>query len=81
MKLLYVNRNEIIIYLPGKNPFTLWHSEGRVMDMLDEFLCPVDQSNFIRLSDYRRAVAQCEEPTQVIDLDYTLELEYANLCM
>lgn len=81
MRILYVSCNEVIIYLPNRSPFTLYSSEGQVMAMLDEFLCPVDQSNFVRLSDLRRAERESLEPTQVIEKDFELELMYANLCM
>jgi len=82
MRILYISCNEIIIYLPNKPAFTLYNSEGKVLDMLDKFLCPVDQSNFVRLSDYRQAVQASNENTQVIEQDdWTLALEYANLCM
>lgn len=78
MKLLYVSRNEIVIYLPGKNPFTLWCGKGKVRDLLAEFLS-------------RPELAETEEVTEVsLDLpprfeadfqDYDLLMEYANLCM
>lgn len=81
MRILYVSCYEVIIYLPNRSPFTLRSGSGQVMNMLDEFLCPVDQSNFVRLSDLRRAERDCLEPTQVIEKDFELELMYANLCM
>lgn len=83
MRIQHVSEKEVILHFPGREPFTLYSASGRVAEMLDEFLCPVDQSNFVRLSDYQRAVEQSEEPTLVIEpeTDWTLTLEYANLCM
>ncbi len=77
MKFLYVSCNEIILYLPGKAPFTLWSGKGKALDLLGEFLSvpelgdsePTEVS--LDLPPETTADAQCPE----------LLLSYANLCM
>ncbi len=69
MKIMLKSNKEATIYMNGKPPFSLYSANGQVLNMLNEFLAPVDQSNFNTLSDYNVALKNSLEDTQVLNID------------
>lgn len=67
-KVFYRNECEVVLIFTHRSAVTLYHSEGKVMELLDEFLAPLG-SNCITLSEFKHRVKMSEEDTVIIDLE------------
>lgn len=67
-KIYYKDECEVILIFTHREPVGLHSSSGEVLQLLDEFLAPLD-NECVTLSEYNRRVKVGEEDTQVIDID------------
>jgi len=67
-KIYYKSNKEVIIYFTNKKQFTLYSSNGQVIDLLDELMVPVN-SNCTTLSEWEHRVKISKEDTQEIHLN------------
>lgn len=67
-KVYYKNECEVMLIFTHRSAVTLYHSEGKVMELLDEFLAPLG-SDCITLSEFKNRVKIAEEDTVIIDIE------------
>lgn len=67
-QIIITNNKEAMIIFTNKKPVTLYSSEGKVVEMLDEFLTPLN-SRCKTFSGHQALAKRCLEDTQVINLN------------
>ena len=74
-QIIVTNSKEAMIIFTNKNPVALYSSEGRIQEMLDEFLTPLN-SRCKTLTAHQALVKRCSEDTQIIDLNQVVGAPY-----
>lgn len=67
-KIYYKNNKEVVLIFTDRPPFGLYHSGGKILEFLDEFLAPIG-SGCVNLTEYRHRLRVGEEDTLVIHID------------
>lgn len=67
-KIYYRSNKEVVLIFTHRSPVALWSSDGKVLELMDEFLAPL-HSECATLSEWNRRVQSGQEDTQVINLD------------
>jgi len=66
-KVYYISEYELVLVFTHRSPVGLYSSNGKVLELLDEFLAPLD-NECTTLSEYLHRVQVGEEDTQEIDI-------------
>lgn len=64
----YRSEREVVLIFTDRSPFTLYSSSGRVIELLDEFLAPIN-TECATLTEWNQRLKAAEGDTQIIDLD------------
>ena len=64
----YINSQEVVLIYTYRSSVILWSEEGRVLELLDEFLAPLD-NECKTISEYNHRVKVGEEDTLIINLN------------
>lgn len=68
-RILKLSEFEVVIVYLHKQPARVWSSDGNVMGLVDQLLCPPNGAGVGTLSAYKKLEASANEDTQVIELD------------
>jgi len=62
-KVVYINDKEVRLIFTHRSPVTLYSSDGNVLELLDEMLCPINSTGAKTLTEYKANERISDEDT------------------